>query len=149
MPVRKAKEEDLMRLMDLCKIAYDEDEFAEGKPFSAKRTAETLVNFIGEKSCQIFVYEHKGEIVGVLAGYLAPYPWSECLQANEETLYVLPEFRGMAFAARLIQAFINWAEENSADVYFYPRSQIDQVGITKLLHGMGFENLGLSMVFRG
>lgn len=62
----------------------------------------------------IGMFTEKGELVGVLAGFLAPQFMTGVLLAQEMFWYVKPEHRGGLTGIRMFNEFEKWAQEKKA-----------------------------------
>jgi GNAT superfamily N-acetyltransferase len=55
-----------------------------------------------------------GQLIGGLFGVVYPLMFCDILEAQEEVIYVLPEYRGTVIAPKIIKHFMDWAEKKGA-----------------------------------
>ena len=133
--VRQAGEADAKALAPLYEQFYTEDGIKTG-PDDIRRNLSAM---LADDRAAIWVAENAGEIVGFSSATLTlgvEFGWASEL----EDLYILPEFRGKGLARTILQAAVNWAEENGAtDVILVitPEAEADQ-GLVGFYDKLGF-----------
>lgn len=143
--IRPATLEDIPVLRALGRELYDETRFAR-LPFNEERGEATFALLIdgGFQGCPgcLFLAVEDGEIVGWIAGAVAPLWFSDATYAADLTLFVRREKRGGLAAAQLVRAFVGWAAEQGA-------SEV-MLGLATEVHadrtGELYERLGLRRI---
>jgi GNAT superfamily N-acetyltransferase len=118
MSIRPADRADIPRLLEFGPAMHAESPFWSRLPFSASQLVETLELLIGHELGFVWVAERNGVVVGVLLGSCEDYWMSSARVAMERALYVEPAARGGLYAARLVTAFVAWANEYGAALIF-------------------------------
>jgi N-acetylglutamate synthase-like GNAT family acetyltransferase len=91
----------------------------------------------------LLAYTDAGEAVGMIAGSISPYFFSQGALASDFVWYVKPEYRGSRTAIKLLKAFRSWAEENSAsELYMGVTTNVSAGRTGDMLQRMGFEHVG-------
>lgn len=140
--IREATMLDIPDLLDLGEIMHAESRMSPW-PFAREKVGNLMAGLIEIPNGCLLVAEHQGEVVGGFAGWCDEHWACHVRQASDFALFVTPTRRGGIAAARLIQAFKDWALKQGADVV--------QVGIstgvnvetgTRLFELAGFRSIG-------
>ncbi len=111
--IEAATIEDVPRLVELGALMHAEaPNFCE-LPFSRVKVAQTLVGLI-QGGGVVFVARRGGEIVGGIAGGVAPNWFNDELQGFELAVFLAPEARHGLTAMRLVRAFFIWCQARGA-----------------------------------
>jgi GNAT superfamily N-acetyltransferase len=108
MIVRRPRAEELDNIVLVMEYYRDEANLPDGEYCSDAMT-ETVREYLIDPGCAWFCLYDSGRIVGVVAGYLCPIPWSRRITANVQFLYVIPSHRNLQNAVRLLKEFETWA----------------------------------------
>ncbi len=141
--VRLAEMPDADRLWELAQLAHQESRFAD-QPMDFSKVFSHLLRCVNDPRNFLFlVVEIKGQIVGLLTAYIAPYWFNDRQASYDLLLFVTPEFRSTSAAPRLINAYVTAVRAVGVkDIYlgtnFGPRN--DLVG--QLYERLGFERTG-------
>jgi hypothetical protein len=110
-----------------------------GLDFSKEKMYKHLTNhlFNDDFFCNLIIADE--EIVGGLCAYIASPIFSEDCFAYDQLLYVVPTFKHRTATIRLIQSYIQWAQERKAKQCFLRTSTLyKEEGFTKLCQRLGF-----------
>lgn len=105
--------EDVPRLVDLGAVMHAESPRFREQPFSRVKVAQTLVGLIQGRGV-VFVARRDGQIVGGMAGGVAPNWFNDELQGFELAVFLAPEARHGLTAMRLVRAFFLWCRARGA-----------------------------------
>jgi len=112
MIIREAKSTyDFEQIVDMARDMHAESPRFSRVPFEAEKVYALTRRLTEEDTGLVLVAEDEGVLVGMYAGFLAPYFFSYENYASDVALYVSPGQRGGPLAAQLIQAFVAWATE--------------------------------------
>lgn len=116
-------------------------------PFDEPTARETFAQYLRAANPTIFVCEANDRtIAGFLIAYITPYAFATGHFCNQEVIYVRPEYRGTRAAARLIQAFNEWADRtNPREVFAGVANGIKVERTTRFLELFGFAPVGASL----
>lgn len=113
---RTANHADFAAIVELAKGMHNESPRFRRYAFLGYRlrtTLEAILN-MGQRGC-ILVVERDGQIVGAFAGLATEHFACDVLQACDIGLFVAPDHRGSTTGARLIRAYLEWAEGIQAE----------------------------------
>lgn len=110
--IRYATLDDLDVLMDLAELMHQESPRYSRLSFNSDKVLALYVNLINTGI--VLVVEKDQQIVGGLAGFVAPHWFSDDLVASEFGVFLLPDHRGGTAVVRLIKEFIRWSKDKGA-----------------------------------
>jgi PhnO protein len=99
MMIREVRSEDVARVMELLQQLWP------GKPIDDRRMREVVEKYVADQGYEIYGYEEKGTLVGIIT---ASYRWAlfyEGQVAIIEDLVVNESHRGKGIGSRLVQSF--------------------------------------------
>lgn len=108
----------------------------------SRASIEKLINnpLVG---CVLLARNHAGIAVGMLAGYVVDYFFSDALVAQDSYFFVAPEYRGSSAALKLLIAFRRWAENrNASELCINMSVDVDQERFNRFMTHLGFRNCG-------
>lgn len=144
MIIRKLEHDDIDDLVELCRSQVTET--LPHMPFE-----EDVVRFYASQSIDtpghfmtIFVcVTEDGRIIGYLVAHFAPYLFCRQFTAEQEVIYVLPEYRGSRAAMMLMSHFERWARMKGAlEVYAGVANGFNAERTTKFFEKLGFTDVG-------
>jgi GNAT superfamily N-acetyltransferase len=91
----------------------DEANLPEGE-YDGDAMTQTVREFLIDPASAWYCLYDGDRMVGVVAGYLCPIPWSKQITANVQFLFVIPSHRNLANANNLLKEFENWAWNQGA-----------------------------------
>ena len=147
MRLRLATPEDLPALCVLGRLMRDETTFA-GMDFDNDRFKEAVQELIDKNQLVQVAEDKNGEVVGAMLCQVKPTWFGNDLIATELGLFIHPDHRGGALAARFIKTFVKWARLAGA-------KQIRPGVITgcdvavKLYERLGFRRCGATFLMEG
>lgn len=109
---------EIPALMGLCRAFHDESPFVSQFKLNEDKVIRVLEHSVDSGMC--FVALAGGSVVGMLAGYCAPYWFTDEWYGSDLVTYVLPEHRARGAIQRLVGAMesalreIGIAESNLA-----------------------------------
>lgn len=93
--------------------------------------------------CVLLARNETGTAVGMLAGYVVDYFFSNALVAQDSYFFVAPEHRGSSAALKLLIAFRRWAENrNASELCINMSVDVDQERFNRFMAHLGFRNCG-------
>ena len=95
----------------LCKQMYEESGY-HNVTYSEARVGRTLDYCIKSGFARIVTEQHK--FVGIMAGEITHYSFSDDKLAQDIVLYVIPEYRNQGIAKALVEDFVYWASVRGA-----------------------------------
>jgi GNAT superfamily N-acetyltransferase len=115
MIVRPAVEADVPRILELSAGIFNESKYPEVCTYNPEKVAHLVSHMLATPD-EFFLHvaEKDGSIIGMYAGTLTEYYFSNDRMAVDLALFVDPGKRGGLAAIRLIQAFEEWAFERGA-----------------------------------
>lgn len=135
-------------------VALGEQHHAESEqrwlPFVPERLAAYARQFIDDDDkLALVAVSAKGEVVGYMGAFLAPYIFCEEMQAADLMVFVTPEYRGSTAALRLIRAYAAWAQSMGAlEATLALRSNVNVERAGRFYQKLGFEQHTPSYVMR-
>jgi hypothetical protein len=106
---------DISATLDLCRSMHAESGYS-FLAFDEQKVASMINRYLTD-SAAYFAYlasRRDGKKVGIMAGYLGTYVFSNAKQAIDQIFFVLPEFRGSRAALVLHREFRAWAIKQGA-----------------------------------
>jgi GNAT superfamily N-acetyltransferase len=144
MKIRYATHEDFPVLNNLLSAMHKESRF-HIYPLSQPKLSGCLDRFICNSNSQcILVAEHsQAGVVGVLAGYVIDYFFSDARMAQDQFFYVSPKYRGSPAAVKLLAAFRQWAvNRNASELCINMSVDIDRHRFEKFMTHLKFKSAG-------
>ena len=116
MIIRPATEADVPRIYELSEGIFNESVYARTCVYSPEKVAHLVTQVMLPNPDRWFLYlaENDGTIIGMYAGFLTEYYFSQDLMACDLALFVDPTKRGGLAAVKLVQAFEEWAFAHGA-----------------------------------
>jgi GNAT superfamily N-acetyltransferase len=140
MVIRRGREEDIDRLVELGRELHLESRYA-WLPFEDGKVRESIYSFLGDPQYKCgLVAEENGVLIGALAGYLADYFFCNSTVASDAMFFVARSHRGSMAAGALLRAFREWAKSRGAQELCIGVSS----GIDEDKTGVFYEVLGLT-----
>lgn len=114
MKIRPACPDDLAELVELGRQMHAESPRFSKLGFDTFKVHALLATAMNDPRYFLMVADNDGELVGGLAGFMAPHWFSQDEVAQDLALFVNPDRRGGMAAVRLVKEFVTWAESKSA-----------------------------------
>lgn len=145
MRIRFAKLGDTKAILALGEAMWAESRF-KGYAFNPDKTQSLIKHMLANQpatDCILLAETNQGELVGMLAGHLVDFFFSDGSLVEDRVYYVLPEHRGSSAAFKLILAFRRWAESKGANELSINMSvAIDIQRFNKFMSHLGFSCCG-------
>lgn len=111
MIIRPATEADVPRVLELSEGIFNESVYARTCTYSPEKVAHLVTQLMLPNPDRWFLClaENDGITIGMYAGFLTEYYFSQDLMAVDMALFVDPSKRGGLAAVKLVQAFEEWA----------------------------------------
>jgi GNAT superfamily N-acetyltransferase len=148
MKVRLAEMKDVDATMRLGVQMHAESRFRV-YPMNVAKTRASMELIIANPlaSCILLAEHAEHGVVGMLAGYVVDYFFSNALVAQDSYFFVHPQYRGSPAALKLLIAFRRWAENRSASELCINMSvDVQQERFNKFMHHMQFKPCGSNFV---
>ena len=111
--------------------------------FSESRLREIFDEYLSSPNKMVFIAIRDGEPLGLYAGYLSKYYFSDELVANDIAWFVVKERRGSRVGLRLLDCFEHWAKERGAsEVRIGYSTDINPDAFDSLMHKRGYSRVG-------
>jgi GNAT superfamily N-acetyltransferase len=138
---------EVERLRDILQlgIAMQQEGDYAAVPFDIAQAANSILGMVinNPNGFGLLAYTDEGEAVGMIAGSVTPYFFSQGSLASDFVWYVKPEHRGSRTAIKLLQAFRSWAADHGAsELYMGITTNISAGRTGDMLQRMGFEHVG-------
>lgn len=134
------------RLRDILRlgIAMQQEGDYATVPFDIQKAANSIMSMVVNNPSGFGILAYKDdEAIGMLAGTLSPYFFSNGKLASDYVWYIRPEHRGARTALTMLNIFKSWALENGAtEMYMGVTTNISSDRTGKLLEKQGFEHVG-------
>lgn len=143
--IRPATLADVPRIVDLGAAMHAESIYRD-QPYLPQKVAALMLHLISGAGV-VFVSERDGDVVGGMAGGIAPNWFNDEPIAFEYGLFLAPHARHGITAAKLIRAFCVWAERRGAKrlrVGITTGVQVE--GTAALYRSLGFADGGVFLV---
>jgi len=150
MKIRFGTREDIEVILTLSSELHAESRFKE-RSIDQKKTRGVIESMLANpaQACILLAQSSDGEIVGLLAGVVMEYFFTQGVMAQDRCFYVQPASRGSSAAVKLLMAFRKWAELRKADELCVNMSvAIDVDRFNKLMTHMGFNYCGSNFSFK-
>jgi hypothetical protein len=144
MKVRLAEASEVETVLGLGLQMHAESRFS-GLTINIQKTRISVEKLIANPltSCVLLAQSHDGATVGMLAGFVTDFFFSEALVAQDKVFFVLPAHRGSSAALKLLIAFRRWAENRKAvEICINMSVDIEQAQFDKFMTHMGFKSCG-------
>jgi hypothetical protein len=111
--------------------------------FSKPRLLEIFNLYMSDPNRAVFIAIRDGEPLGLYAGYLSKYYFSDELVANDIAWFVIKEKRGSRVGLRLLSCFETWAKDRGAsEVRIGYSTDINPVAFDSLMQKRGYSRVG-------
>ncbi|MEL4888578.1 GNAT family N-acetyltransferase [Pectobacterium betavasculorum] len=111
--IRQATTQDIPQLVLLGMRMHQESSYQK-LSFDTEKCAGLADQLIASKYGVVLVAEKEGQIIGWMAGGIAPFWFSHDRMAFEYGVFIDAEHRGGSAGYRLVKEFIRWAREHDA-----------------------------------
>jgi GNAT superfamily N-acetyltransferase len=148
MQIRLATSSDITTILSMGIQMHAESRFKR-YPMNPSRTQEAIETLLSNSTvgCILLAEHPQAGIVGMLAGYVTDYFFTDIRLAQDKWFYVIPEHRGSSAALKLLIAFRRWAENRQAKELCINMSvAIDQARFNKFMTHLGFQCAGSNFV---
>lgn len=145
--IRPVEETDAEAVIALGREMYERSAYKD-LPFSESVVRNNVARIIGAGDGVMFVAEHNGEIIGMLAGSLSMFSFSYELYAKDHIFYVRQDMRGVGMVAvRLLKAFVEWARSKKvARIVMGNTAFPDDERVRALFRTLDFKDSGIVMM---
>ena len=144
MIIRPATEADVDRILDLSAGIFNESHYPKVCTYNPEKVAHLVSQMIANpEEYFLHVAEKDGTIIGMYAGLLTEYYFSNDQMAIDLALFIDPTKRGGIAAIKLITAFEDWAFERGAkEICPATSTQVAPERTAQLYHLLGYEVVG-------
>jgi GNAT superfamily N-acetyltransferase len=146
--IRNATHDDIPRLVELGGLMHAESPRFRGFPYLPERCAASLGNIVNHPQGFAAVAEFQDEIVGGMVAIAVPHYACDLLQASDFALFIAPDARGGAIAARLVRAYRKWAEAIGAEPSIGVSTGVHPERTEQLLAALGAEQTATLWTWR-
>lgn len=118
-------------------------------PMNLAKTRASMEKLIGNPlaGCILLAEHPRAGVVGMLAGYVVDYFFSDALVAQDSYFFVHPDHRGSPAALKLLIAFRRWAENrNASELCINMSVDVEQERFNKFMSHMQFTPCGGNFV---
>lgn len=136
--VREATVDDVPRLVELGQRFFEETELGAVTSYDPESAAKSFCGMIELPQAGVFVLEVDGEVVGLIAGLVAPYLFNAELTGQELLWYVEPAHRGGRQSLRLVRVLEEWARMQGAATFAMAALMTSPVGIFDYYESRGY-----------
>jgi GNAT superfamily N-acetyltransferase len=146
--IRLATADDTPAVLALGVRMHAESRFR-GHPMNADKTRAAVHALIANAAagCVLLAEHARHGVVGMLAGYVTDYFFSDVRVAQDKWFYVLPQHRGSSAALKLMIAFRRWAENRQArELCINMSVDIDQPRFDRFMRHLDFRSCGSNFV---
>ena len=110
--IRKAVNQDVSKIVELCKKAHEESKITTA-PLDPKTLRTNVQICVLSAEHLVLVVEIDDNIEGMIIGVTHQLWYSRKKQATDLFFYTSKSIRGDGWGAKLMRRFISWAKENS------------------------------------
>lgn len=148
MEVYKVGLDEVPELVFGATVMHMESPIMNGHPFDKEKVAAWVIMHINRDDMAAWaVRDKKGLIVAAMFARVQEMFFSTDKEAIEDTLYVMPDYRGSLVATNLVKAYLEWAEEQGATRVAVGTSLgIDDARVASFYGKFGFKRSGFQMV---
>lgn len=111
-----------------------------GRDFDCDHFCRVWDSFYKSNSGTVLVEELEGEKIGVIGGCIYIDPFDRMLVAQELIWYIIPQYRNLSAAKRLLYAFEQWASDRGAK-YIRCSAPHEKHGLSYLLERSKYNHL--------
>lgn len=118
-------------------------------PMNLEKTRASMEKLISNPlaGCILLAEHPRAGVVGMLAGYVVDYFFSDALVAQDSYFFVHPDHRGSPAALKLLIAFRRWAENrNASELCINMSVDVQQERFNKFMSHMQFKPCGGNFV---
>jgi len=146
--IRPATEADIPRMLSLGAIMHAESPRFCGFQFLPDRLADSIRRVMAMPAGFARVASVDGDVVGGLLGVAVPHYACDLVQACDIAYFVRPDARGGSAAARLVDAYRQWAIEIGAEANIGLNTGVQPERTARLLEVLGAEQSGTIWTWR-
>lgn len=147
--IRPANLLDIPRMVQLGAAMHAESRFA-SLSWDADKVAELIAGLIDHRQGLALVAVREGQVIGGFLGACEAHFFSSDKFACDLALFVEPGKRGGVAAARLLKAFVTWAQKQGASmIQSGITTGVDLDKSTKLYQACGFAHVGNLFEYQG
>lgn len=142
--IRAARHEDFADFIVLARAMHDESRFR-GYPLNEAKVKAAFAAHVdtAATACLLLAEGADGQLLGMLAGLVIDFFFSDARVAQDRVFFVMPEARGTSAAVRLLAAFRRWAENRRADELEINMSvAVDMPRFNRFMTHLGFACCG-------
>lgn len=138
----KVTGKDGQALCELGAMMHSESSYSELE-FKPTRVLETFKAYLNDDNRACFIAYEEDKPVGLYAGYMTKYYFSDEYVANDIAWFVTKEKRGTRVGLRLLDMFENWAKERGAsEVRIGYSTDINPKAFNSLMQKRGYNLVG-------
>ena len=149
---RKATRKDFDHLLKLAKLMHEESSYCHLK-FSEDRFLHTVEKNLEDLNSCIYLALEDDNPIGVYAGFVSKYFFSDELVANDIAWYVIPEERGKGNdspSLKLLDMFELWAKDRGvSEVRVGITTDINIEKFDGLMNHLGYDRVGYTYRLKG
>lgn len=148
MKIRLAAQPDVNLVLQLGTQMHAESRFRV-HPMNPRKSRASIEKLLANplNGCILLAESESGLTVGMLAGYVIDYFFSDALVAQDSYFYVTPSFRGSSAALKLLIAFRRWAENrNAAELCINMSVDVEPERFNQFMTRMSFRPCGTNFV---
>jgi len=139
---REATLQDFPIVSKLGRLMHEESSYA-SLEFSESRLFEIFDLYIRDPNRLIVLAELDGQILGLYAGYVSKYYFSEELVANDIAWFVVKEKRGSSIGLKLLTIFERWAlSKGVSEIRIKYSTDINPKAFDSLMYKLCYSNVG-------
>ena len=146
--VRQALPADVPRLVELGALMHAESPRFRDFAYLPERCAASLLNVMAHPQGFAVVAECQEEVVGGMLAIAVPHYACDMVQASDLALFVSPDARGGAVAARLVRAYRRWASQLGAEPNIGLNTGVEPERTGQLLEALGAQQTGTIWTWR-
>lgn len=150
--VRYAEEDDLPIMLVMGEHFREESPFYRDLAYDRKKLALDLVKYLTYHNSAAWVVEVSNNVVGLLLAHAFSPPGIIDVLTQDDSVYVMPEYRGKGLSKLLISAYVKWALEKVKEpkhITLSISSGIDDVSAITAFEKCGFIQTAMVMSFTG
>ncbi|MBA5203088.1 GNAT family N-acetyltransferase [Pectobacterium aroidearum] len=141
--IRQATKEDIPELVLLGMRMHQESSYRK-LSFDAEKCAALADQLIASTYGAVLVAEIDGQIIGWMAGGIAPFWFSHDRMAFEYGVFIDAEYRGGSAGYRLVKEFVRWAKEHGAvEIRMGITTGVHEERTGELYQRLGLQRTGL------
>lgn len=148
--IRAARHEDMAAVMRLGAAMHAESRFAR-YPLSEAKLSVAFADHLDKPAvaCLLLAEHTDGRLLGMLAGNVVEFFFSDARLAQDILFFVMPEARGTSAAIRLLTAFRRWAENRQVEeLNINMSAAIDMPRFNRFMTHIGFSCCGSNFHFQ-